>query len=101
MVSESFRKYLDEGYSLYILSDVEKQAARIRSIFEDRGENIPFTAINKTIHTGFADQRLKVCFFTDHQLFDRFNKYNLKSDKARSGKITHSLKVLFFFTPGE
>ena len=101
MVSESFRKYLDEGYSLYILSDVEKQAARIRSIFEDRGENIPFTAVNKTIHAGFADQQLKVCFFTDHQLFDRFHKYNLKSDKARSGKITLSLKELNQFTPGD
>lgn len=101
MVSEAFRKYLDLGYTLYILSDVEKQAARIRSIFEDKGVNIPFTAVNKTIHAGFADQQLKVCFFTDHQLFDRFHKYNLKSDKARSGKITLSLKELNQFTPGD
>ena len=36
MVSESFRNYLENGYTLYILSDVEKQATRIRAIFEDR-----------------------------------------------------------------
>jgi len=70
-VSESFHKYLDEGYTLYILSDQEKQANRIRMIFEDRGDNIPFTAVNRTIHEGFADDTLRICFFTDHQLFDR------------------------------
>ena len=100
-VSESFHKYLDEGYTLYILSDQEKQANRIRMIFEDRGDNIPFTAVNRTIHEGFADDTLRICFFTDHQLFDRFHKFNLKSDKARSGKITLSLKELNQFSQGD
>ncbi len=101
LVSESFHKYLSNGYTLYILSDVEKQAARLHAIFEDRKEEIPFIAVNKTIHAGFADELLKVCFFTDHQLFDRFHKYNLKSDKARSGKITLSLKELNQFSVGD
>jgi transcription-repair coupling factor (superfamily II helicase) len=101
LVSESFHKYLEDNYTLYILSDVEKQAARIRTIFEDRNDNIPFTAVNKTLHEGFYDQTLKVCFFTDHQLFDRFHKFNLKSDKARSGKISLSLKELNRFTTGD
>ncbi|RHR40301.1 transcription-repair coupling factor [Parabacteroides sp. AF18-52] len=101
MVSESFRNYLENGYTLYILSDVEKQATRIRAIFEDRGENIPFTSVNKTVHEGFADDTLRICLFTDHQLFDRFHKFNLKSEKARSGKITLSLKELNQFTTGD
>lgn len=101
LVSESFRRYLADGYTLYILSDVEKQAARIRAIFEDRGELIPFTPVHKTLHEGYADDTLKICLFTDHQLFDRFHKYNLKSDKARSGKITLSLKELNQFTVGD
>lgn len=101
LVSESFRKYLDDGYTIYILSDVEKQASRIRAIFEDRGDNIPFVSVNKTIHEGFADATLHVCLFTDHQLFDRFHKFSLKSDKARSGKITLSLKELNQFTTGD
>ena len=101
LVSESFRKYLEEGYTIYLLSDVEKQATRIRAIFEDRGEDIPFTFVNKTIHEGFADETLHICLFTDHQLFDRFHKFNLKSDKARSGKISLSLKELNQFTAGD
>lgn len=101
MASESFTRFLEQGYTLYILSDQEKQATRIRTIFEERGELIPFTPVNRTIHEGFADETLRVVFFTDHQLFDRFHKFNLKSDKARSGKITLSLKELNQFTNGD
>jgi transcription-repair coupling factor (superfamily II helicase) len=99
LVSESFRKYLSDGYSIYILSDVEKQAARIRTIFEDRNETIPFTPVNKTIHEGFTDHTLRACFFTDHQIFDRFHKFNLKSDRARGGKVSLSLKEINQFAP--
>ncbi len=62
---------------------------------------IVFTAVEKTLHEGFADNTLRMCVFTDHQLFDRFHKYNLKSDKARSGKVALSLKELNQFTPGD
>lgn len=101
LVATAFREYLGKGYSLYICSDSVKQTDRIRSIFEDRGDDIPFTAVEKTLHEGFADDTLKICVFTDHQIFDRFHKYNLKSDKARSGKVALSLKELNQFTPGD
>jgi len=101
LVSSSFKTYLENGYQLYILSDSVKQTERIKAIFEDRGDDIPFTAISKTLHAGFADNSLRCCFFTDHQIFDRFHKYNLKSDKARSGKVALSLKELNQFQPGD
>lgn len=101
LVSTSLKAYIEKGYEVYILSDVEKQTKRIKSIFEDREDNISFTPVNKTIHAGFVDNSLKACFFTDHQLFDRFHKFNLKSDKARSGKITLSLKELQQFSIGD
>ncbi len=94
LLSESMHHFLDEGYTIYILSDSEKQQKRLHDIFEDRGENIAFTPVNKTLHEGFSDETLKICCFTDHQIFDRFHKYSLKSDKARSGKITLTLKEL-------
>ena len=101
LVASSFKDYLEKGYSLYICSDSMKQTDRIKAIFEDRGDQINFTPVERTIHEGFVDNTLRFCIFTDHQLFDRFHKYNLKSDKARSGKVALSLKELNQFTPGD
>ena len=100
LVVESFQEYLAQNYTIYICSDSLKQTDRIRAIFEDRGDKISFTSVERTLHEGFADHTLRLCIFTDHQLFDRFHKYNLKSDKARSGKVALSLKELNQFTPG-
>lgn len=100
-VSEAFKQYIADGYTIYLLSDSEKQIERIRAIFEDRGETIAFTAVNRALHEGFIDHSLRCCFLTDHQIFGRFHKYNLKSDKARSGKIVLSLKELSQFTSGD
>ncbi len=94
LVSDSFTKFLQQGYSLYITSDNEKQTDRLRDIFADRGDDIIFTPILHTVHAGFVDNDLKVCCFTDHQIFDRFHKYNLKSDRARTGKMALSLREL-------
>lgn len=94
LISDSFAKFLADGYKIYILSDSEKQIERLRAIFEDRGDNIRFTPVISTIHEGFVDHATKTCVFTDHQIFDRFHKYNLKSDRARSGKLALSLKEL-------
>lgn len=101
LVAESFKSYQDRGYTLYVCSDSTKQTARIRAIFDDRRDKISFTGVERTLHEGFADNVLRICVFTDHQLFDRFHKYNLKSEKARSGKVALSLKELNQFTPGD
>jgi len=101
LLSERLQQYMQDGYRLFICSDSKKQTERIKAIFEDRGDNIEFTAVEKTIHEGFVDHQQRICVFTDHQIFDRFHKYNLKSDKARSGKITQSLKELNEFQMGD
>ena len=101
LVSNCFRDFLERGYTLYICTDSEKQAKRLKDIFEERGDNIRFTYVNKTLHEGFTDHALKGCFFTDHQIFDRFHKYNLRSDRARSGKVALTLKELSQFEPGD
>lgn len=101
LISESIKSYEDKGYEIYILSDSRKQHARLQSIFEDRGDNIKFEPVEKTLSQGFIDHTLKICCFTDHQIFDRFHKYNLKSDKVRSGKFALSLKELQQFQIGD
>src|SRR5574344_1134909 len=101
LVSSTLTDYIIKGYRIFVLSDSFKQTDRLKDIFEERGEIIPFTPVNKTLHEGFADNILKCCFFTDHQIFDRFHKYNLKSDKARNGKVALTLKELSEFEIGD
>src|SRR5690554_3348046 len=94
LLSESLHRFMDEGYTIYILSDSEKQQKRLFHIFNDRNDPIPFVPVNKTLHEGFSDATMKICCFTDHQIFDRFHKYSLKSDRTRSGKIALTLKEI-------
>lgn len=101
LISETLKSYIKKVFSVYILSDSEKQNKRIKAIFEDRGDNIDFTSVDRTLSEGFIDETLKICCFTDHQIFDRFHKYNLKSERARSGKLTISIKELNQFQIGD
>ncbi len=101
LIADSFKHFSDEGYKLCILSDNERQFERLRSIFADRGDDIAFTAVEGTLHEGFVDHAARVCVFTDHQIFDRFHKYTLKSDRARSGRMALSLKELGQIEPGD
>ena len=101
MVSSSLTDFLQRGYKIYICSDSSKQTDRLKDIFKERNDNIGFEPVDRTLHEGFVDHTLRMCIFTDHQIFDRFHKYNLRSDKARSGKVALSLKELNQFEPGD
>lgn len=101
LVSSALTDFLQRGYKIFICSDSVKQTDRLRDIFKERGDKIEFTPVDRTLHEGFVDHTLKYCVFTDHQIFDRFHKYNLRSDKARSGKVALSLKELNQFEPGD
>ncbi len=100
LLTETFEDYLLQGYQIYILADSQKQIQRLEEIFAEKAK-IPFTGVDKTLHEGFADNELRICVFTDHQIFDRFHKYNLKSDKARSGKMALTLKEIQQFEIGD
>ncbi len=101
LLQKSLLQLKVDGYALYILADSEKQTERLRNIFEEMGGGATFTPVLHTLHEGFYDDDLHVCFFTDHQIFDRFHKYNLKSDHARDTKMALSLKELMQFEPGD
>ena len=101
LVSQNFKKYISDGYRLFLLTDDLHQADRLKAIFEERGDDIPFTPTGKTIHSGFCDNTLKIALFTDHQLFGRFHNYRLRSDRARSGKVALTIKELKEFGIGD
>lgn len=107
LLHQTLSDYLLRGYAIYILADSTKQTDRLRDIFDSQtigdapASTIPFTPVDSTIHEGFVDDGQRICFFTDHQIFDRFHKYNLKSDKARSGKMALTMKELQEMEPGD
>ena len=106
LLTRSLEDYRLKGYKLYIFADSEKQTKRLRDIFDSeeikaRNYDIKFEPVDKTLHEGFADNDLHVCFFTDHQIFDRFHKYSLRSDTARSGKMALTMKELQEMEPGD
>ena len=104
LLARTLEDYLLQKYTLYILADSQKQQQRLKDIFDSeelRRYQITFVPVEKTIHEGFVDQDKKCCFFTDHQIFDRFHKYNLRSDAARAGKMALTMKELQEMEPGD
>lgn len=102
LLKQNLSQFKTDGYDIYILADSAKQTERLQSIFEEMNTASQlFKPVLRTLHGGFSDNDLKVCCFTDHQIFDRFHKYNLKSDHARDAKMALSLKELMQFEPGD
>ncbi len=104
LLAQTFEDYILKGYTLYILADSAKQQQRLKDIFgseELQRYGIQFVPVDKTLHEGFVDNDRKCCFFTDHQIFDRFHKYSLRSDSARAGKMALTMKELQEMEPGD
>ena len=101
LLLQTLEDYLLQGFKLYILADSAKQQERLKDIFAEMNQGIEFIPVDKTLHEGFIDVDARLCLFTDHQIFDRFHKYNLKSDKARSGKVALTLKEIQQFEVGD
>lgn len=94
------------GKRVFILADSQKQNDRLREIFaskvsESGGAPVAFTPVDRTLHEGFNDETLGVALYTDHQIFDRFHKYTLRSDKAKQGKMALTMKELCEMEPGD
>ena len=128
LLSQTLEDYLLQGYQLFILADSQKQQERLKDILSEElrvkseefatampsPEGTPegnsslftlhsslFIPVDKTLHEGFIDMDARACLLTDHQIFDRFHKYNLKSDKARTGKVALTLKEIQQFEIGD
>ena len=78
-----------KGYKTYILSESKAQIERLDNIFHQMGRrNIEFDAIPVTLHEGFVDNSLKLCLYTDHQIFDRYRRYRINGEIKRDEQMT-------------
>lgn len=97
VLEDDLRAHIEKGYKIYILADQKKQTDRLQAIFDDNDNvnaNCIFTPINKALHAGFVDHELKVCCYTDHEIFERYHRVALRSENARRGKAVVTLKEL-------
>lgn len=101
LLFQAFLDYQERDYDIYVLSDNPSQTDRLESIFHDRQLGIRFTPVDRTLHAGFVDDDLHLCCFTDHQIFDRFHRYTLRSDRTRNGRVALTLKELQQFQVGD
>lgn len=77
------------GYQTYILSENKMQVERLVNIFHQigRGQAV-VRSISMTLHEGFVDNDLKLCLYTDHQIFDRYQLYRINGEIRRDEQMT-------------
>ena len=98
MLADDIRWNNERGYTTTILSHNKAQIERLTNIFHQVGRrNIEFRSEDLVLHEGFVDNALKVCIYTDHQIFDRYQRYRIRGEIKRDEQMTvaelNALKV--------
>lgn len=99
LIAQNIEENTEKDYKTYILADNRTQFERLSGIFQSINKQIHFVSVPTTIHEGFIDHTLKICLYTDHQLFDRYHKFTLKHEFNRKDAI--SIQELINLKPGD
>ena len=116
ILTDDLKRHIEEGYKVFILAEQKKQLDRLEAIFDsinsgDAALNSSegtlnsskgafnyaggmFIGINATLHEGFVDKGLKICCYTDHQIFERYHRVTMSSENARRGKAIITLREI-------
>ncbi|MCB0379885.1 MAG: transcription-repair coupling factor [Flavobacteriales bacterium] len=89
-----------EGYTNILLADSSKQVERLHAIFEDIGKELHVESMLLPIHQGFIDTDLQICCYTDHQIFNRYQRFKLKNNSHKKGESL-TLKEIHGLQPGD
>ncbi|MRX39099.1 transcription-repair coupling factor [Flavobacterium sp. LC2016-23] len=93
------------GYKNYLFCSNETQAKRFHDIFESldeaNSENIrkQYHTIVLPLYQGFIDEENQITAYTDHQIFERYHKFNIKNGYSKKQNIT--LKELTALSVGD
>lgn len=89
LLIDNLNENTDKGYKNYIFCSSEQQAKRFHDIFEDAQQNVEqFETVVFPLFQGFIDEDLKIVCYTDHQIFERYHKFQLKNGYAKKQAIT-------------
>ncbi len=102
LLIEDIHNHAKQGITTYLFTDNTKQIERFYNIFEDLGEEVVFQPVNHAIAEGFIDPEQGIACYTDHQVFNRFHRYKIKSgfskDKALNIRLIRELQPGDFVT---
>ena len=76
------------GYETFILSENKIQVERLANIFASTRSDVPLRSMALTLHEGFVDHDLRLCLYTDHQIFDRYHRYKIRGEINRDEALT-------------
>ena len=79
LLLENLHQNSDQGFTNYLFCDNENQAKRFHDIFDDLDQDVNYHTITNPLYQGFIDKDLKIACYTDHQIFERYHKFRLKS----------------------
>ena len=82
------RSRIEGGYKVLIYGEKQSQTDRLRSILEEERCPLPEFVTGKNIHNGFIDEELKVCHYTDHEIFDRFHRVSIRRSVEKTEQLT-------------
>ena len=100
LLAQDIHEHNENGYQTCILSDNKAQIERLENIFASEGyRHVQFASMNATLHEGFIDNELKLCLYTDHQIFERYQRYSLRGEIDRSQAM--SIAELNELKPGD
>ena len=89
LLISDIRSCLENNYKVYIFGEKESQLERLRSIMlQDEHALLPEFVKGKNIHAGFIDRDEKVCWYTDHEIFDRFHRVRIRRTVEKSEQLT-------------
>lgn len=102
LLIEDLEHKLSQNYDTWISFSSEKQKERLENIFEELEKNVPFKSFRSELHEGFVDHDRKISVYTDHQIFDRYQRFKAKNSFAKSEQLTlkdiMSLKIGDYIT---
>lgn len=88
LLIEDIEEKQKDGFDTWISFSTEKQKERLESIFEELEHELPFKSFKSELHEGFVDNEHKLLVYTDHQIFDRYQRYKAKNTFAKSEQLT-------------
>ncbi|MDR2911958.1 MAG: transcription-repair coupling factor [Alistipes sp.] len=88
MLAENIVESAAKGYQTFILSENKAQTERLANIFSSIRSNVPMRSLPLTLHEGFIDHNLRLCLYTDHQIFDRYHRYKIRGEINRDEALT-------------